>query len=205
MDELSKLMNRLTAEGEGSPQGKDRHSKMPIFCEAKESDTFSCVAPIIGQIGPISDYYGLLSALEFANEKSVIRILLDTPGGRVDTSVVLANAICCTKATVIGVATGQVMSSASTFIFPACKQFEIRAGSRFMFHSTLQGQQGKSLAIRDSTMSVIEYIKQQLEKVINLGMLTAEELDKIMGTKATVFHSGQVIKARMQQKGLAVT
>jgi len=201
---LLELMNQYPTNN-GCPQAVERHTKMPVFCTPGADGAFTCTAPLIGPLGDISDYYGLLSALEFADEKTIIRLLLDTPGGRVDTAAVLANAICCTKATVIGVANGQVMSSASTLIFPACKQWEIRVGAKFMFHGTIQGQQGKSLAIRDSTLLVIEYFKNLFARLSTMGILTDEEIDKIMGTKATVFHPGQVIKARMQQKGLAVS
>jgi ATP-dependent protease ClpP protease subunit len=201
---LPDFMNRYQVDNGDSNQQPERHSKMPVMgVGAKDSPCWT--APIIGPIGDIADYYGLLSLLEFADAQTTVRIIIDSPGGRVDTAAVIANAIAQSKASVIGVANGQVMSSASTLIFPACKKWEIRAGAKFMFHGTIQGQQGKSMTIRDSTITVIEYIKQQLTRVAELGILTSEEVDKIMGTKGTVFLLGSVVKARMQQKGIAVS
>ena len=178
---------------------------LPVF-ETKGSDGQQIfTASIIGPISNLVEYTLLIQVLDRATPGQVVRLILDTQGGQVDTAVAIANAIRRSKATVIGIANGQVMSSASTFIFPACHKFEIRRGAIFMFHSSTHNQSGKSMVIRDYAITIIDYLKQCLQMVVDLGLLEPSELEQIIEKKATIFLPGEIVKSRMLLKGHTVS
>lgn len=203
---LSQSLEALRAECTKCCEDDRTHprlTRMPIL-HRNVGDLHEITTAIVGVIGDPFDYEPLLQALYTATTDTTIRILCDTTGGRVDTAAIIANAIKNSAGRVVGVAHGQTMSSASTLVFAACNAFEIRPGANFMFHGTTHNQQGKSIAIRDYAITVIDYITMCLKRVVELGMLTDDELTQILDKRATIFLDGQTVKARMLAKGVQV-
>lgn len=187
----------------GEPPCFNRPSRQTVLKSNHSSDLF-LTGSIVGIIGDAYDYEDLIVALMTANIDTTIRIILDTPGGRIDTAAMIANAIKNSAGRVIGVAHGQVMSSGSTLVFAACSSYEIRPGAIFMFHGSSHAQQGKSLAIRDYAVAHIDYITACLDRAVELGMLLPEEKVQIIEKQSTIYLPGNIVMTRMKAKGLNV-
>ena len=91
---------------------------------------------IEGDIGPLSEYHDLLSALRrLPDSNSVIEIYLSSLGGLVSTSEVLCNAIEASSATVKIHAVGVNASSAVPLLFSA-DEVVLYPSSRVIIHDT---------------------------------------------------------------------
>lgn len=87
--------------------------------------------------------------LEEANDHDVVYLYINTPGGSVDSALLLYNALINTKAVTIGRCSGSV-SSAGTMIAMGCQQLDIAPFTSFLFHSSSTGFIGKTGEIKNA-------------------------------------------------------
>lgn len=102
----------------------------------------------VGEIGPVSQYLELLQVLDTATSDDQVKLVIDSPGGDVYTAQLIIERMDECNAQVITVASGLV-ASAATFVWCAGKVKEVGRWARFMFHSSLHGDWGKSLSIQE--------------------------------------------------------
>lgn len=91
--------------------------------------------------GP-EDYIDLINLLYSGDENQDVVIHFNTPGGRLDTTMQLLNAIHSTRCNVLGLADGQVASAGSVLLF-SCPQIAIQPWSYVMLHDGSEGSFGK--------------------------------------------------------------
>lgn len=88
------------------------------------------------------DYVELIDALYQGQPNHTIYIHLNTPGGRLDVTMQIINAIRSSEATVVGIADGPVASAGSLILF-SCPNIGIQPLSYIMLHDGSEGQLGK--------------------------------------------------------------
>lgn len=122
-------------------------------------------------------FYDFFSILREASPDDVVFIHLNSPGGSLDVTVQIMNAIQTTRATVIGCAEGLVASGAA-FIFFSCHGFQIAEHSSFLIHSASGGFGGK---ISDVTADVTHSgsrMKNLMKSALG-GFFTKKEIKKL--------------------------
>ncbi len=131
-----------------------------------------------------SNYNELCFTLEQAKPDSTVYLILNTPGGHVDSAIQIRNSINLCKGTTIAIVTGSV-SSAGTMITLACDKLEVRPNASFMCHEvSMDGIGGKFSDI----VNMQTFYKKQFElltKNVYEGFLTKEEIN--------LLHSGKEI------------
>lgn len=88
------------------------------------------------------DYVELIDALYQGQPNHTIYIHLNTPGGRLDVTMQIINAIRSSEACVVGLADGQVASAGSLILF-ACPNIGVQPMSYVMLHDGSEGAGGK--------------------------------------------------------------
>ncbi len=84
-------------------------------------------------IDDADDYTELIDALYQGQPNHTVYIHLNTPGGRLDVTMQVINAIRSSEATVVGIADGQVASAGSLILF-ACPNIAVQPMSYEMLH-----------------------------------------------------------------------
>lgn len=128
----------------------------------------------IGSPEQFSDFFSILRE---ASQADIIIVHINSPGGDLDTTVQIVNAIETTQATVITSAEGLVASGAACVFFSG-HAFQIGKHCEFLIHTASGGHSGK---LNDTMTSVgfsIKRIKTFYEDVLG-DFLTAEELDLV--------------------------
>ena len=148
------------------------------------------------EIGPMTQYLELFEVMDSAKENDQIRFVINSPGGDVYTAQQIVGRMHDCKAQVITVASGLV-ASAATFVWCAGKQKEVGRWGRFMFHSSLHGDWGKSLAIQENATETVNYMKNILTEEMKTGILLGQEVAKILRDKADVEIPGSVMRSRL--------
>jgi len=116
--------------------------------------------------------YVLLDMFRSASKNDSIKVHLNSPGGRLDTTISILNAMEDCKAEITMVADGRV-ASACTFLFLAGDKHEIRGFAYFMFHQYSGSASGKGGDIREK----VEFTYSHYEKFFKhyYGELFEEE------------------------------
>ena len=158
-------------------------SKTPLGEDAAGGELIT--VSLVGEIGPITQYLELLEVLDTADEKDQVRIVLDTPGGDVYTTQQIVGRMESCKAKVTTVASGLV-ASAGTFIWLYGQEQEVERWARFMFHSSLHGDWGKSLTIKENATELVKFMASILSEAEKRGILLAAEVQQILKGKADI-------------------
>ena len=172
-------------------------SKTPLGEDAAGGELITI--SLVGEIGPITQYLEVFDVLDTATEKDQVRIVLDTPGGDVYTTQQIVGRMESCKAKVTTVASGLV-ASAGTFIWLYGHEQEIERWARFMFHSSLHGDWGKSLTIKENATELVKFMASILSDAEKRGILLAAEVQQILKGKADLELSAGTVKARKRRR-----
>lgn len=172
-------------------------SKTPLGEDAAGGELIT--VSLVGEIGPITQYLEVFEVLDTATEKDQVRIVLDTPGGDVYTTQQIVGRMESCKAKVTTVASGLV-ASAGTFIWLYGQEQEIERWARFMFHSSLHGDWGKSLTIKENATELVKFMASILSDAEKRGILLAAEVQQILKGKADLELSAGTVKARKRRR-----
>jgi ATP-dependent protease ClpP protease subunit len=124
------------------------------------------------------DLCRLLDLFRSVEKDDVIRLYINSPGGRLDTTLSILNAMSECKGTIVTIADGKVQSAA-TFLFLAGDEYVIYDFSYFMFHQYSGGARGKGQDMKDS----IDFKHDHYEKFFKhyYGQLfTNKEIKKML-------------------------
>jgi ATP-dependent Clp protease protease subunit len=97
---------------------------------------------ITGSIEEPKQYNELCYSLNIADEYMTVYLNINTPGGIIDSALMVVDAINKSKAKVVGTLTGTV-ASAGTIIAMACDELIIAPHLSFMIHNYSGGMSGK--------------------------------------------------------------
>ena len=132
----------------------------------------------IHEIGAPEMYADLFYVLDTAGEDDVIKLTINSPGGRLDSSLQLYNAIQSANCPVIAEVVGLACSGGS-IVMLACNEWNVMKNARIMVHAASGGVVGKSHEIQAS----VEFDKKwdaQVFSDIYKGFLTDKEITEVL-------------------------
>ena len=172
----------------------DEH--IPIVRCGREIDAY-----IASEIVDPIEYNELCHTLRGASSKEVIRLPINTPGGRFDSATMIIDAISQSDAYVIGVLSGTV-ASAGTMIALACDELECSSYLEFMIHYFSGGTGGKGNEIKAHSSFINKHMPMVFKKVYT-GFLTETEIDDVIEGK-DIWLNGDEVLERFESNKLGV-
>lgn len=145
------------------------------------SDKNNTVAYLTDSIDEPSTYNELCFKLKTASPAEIFTLVINTPGGYIDSAVMLVDAIKSSKAKVIAEISGTV-ASAGTVITLACDEVNIADHTAFMIHNYSGGLQGKGHEMKAHQ----EFVDRNLNnsfKTFYKNFLTEAEMDSVIDGK----------------------
>lgn len=157
---------------------------------------------LTSEISSPDTYNELCHTLINAEPHETFIVNLNTPGGDLDSAIMILDALRCTEATTIAYLTGQV-SSAGTMITMGCKEVRIAEHSSFMIHnySAQVSGKGNELVARQDFMN---RVLGKLMRDVYVGFLTQEEIESIIEGSDFWFDSEEVLERWAYKTGVAV-
>jgi hypothetical protein len=127
----------------------------------------------------MEDHFNKLQQIRQANPDDMVRVIINTYGGRVDIAMAYVSAMRESQATVVTHAEGQVCS-AGTILWLASKERTVAPMTEFMFHNYQGGAFGDGANIYTQVL----FYKQHFDRLIDYfykGVLTDGEINTIKG------------------------
>lgn len=127
----------------------------------------------------MEDHFHKLQQIRQANPDDMVRVIINTYGGRLDIAMAYVSALRESQATVVAHAEGQVCS-AGTILWLACKERTVSPMTEFMFHNYQGGAVGDGANI----YTQILFYKQHFDRLIEYfykDVLTEGEINTIKG------------------------
>lgn len=140
-------------------------------------------------------FANLIFALNQATDKDTFTIKLASPGGAVDTGILICHAIFNTKAKVITQAMGITASIAAT-IWCAGHVRSLTPTATLMFHMPSGFTYGKTADLEEESGYIQKYFKSLL-KDLTKGILTEEEFTEMTVNRTDIFLSYKELKRRL--------
>ena len=160
---------------------------IPIVKNGREIDAY-ITAEIVDPI----EYNELCHMIRNATSKEVIRLHINTPGGRLDSSSMIIDAIGQSEAYVIGVLSGTV-ASAGTMIALACDELECSSYLEFMIHYFSGGTGGKGNEIKAHSSFINKHMPMVFKKMY-AGFLTDKEIEDVIEGKDIWLNGNEVME-----------
>ena len=154
---------------------------------------------ITGEVIFPGKYIQLLAALYSANKGDQVIIKIASPGGMVETGVAILTAIENTRAEVTTVAMGLVASIASIIWLAGHKRILMPA-STLMIHGPSGLQAGKVSDIKEECEQIEQYFTDMVTKLTK-GVLTEEQLKRVLEQREDLFLPASVLEAQMKGSG----
>lgn len=145
------------------------------------SDKNNTVAYLTDSIDEPSTYNELCFKLKTASHAEVFTLVINTPGGYIDSAVMLVDAIKSSKAKVIAEISGTV-ASAGTVITLACDEVNIADHTAFMIHNYSASIGGKGHEMKAHQEFVDKNLNNSF-KTFYKGFLTPKEMDQVIDGK----------------------
>ena len=143
-------------------------------------------------------YVELLYVLNQASEGDFIDIIISSPGGMVNSAVIISNAIKASKAEVTTIAAG-LCASSGALIWAAGDVRKVEHFGSIMFHGTTHFDYAKSSEVKENAEDWLNYFSYILSIYHEEGILTDEELDKIENLKLDVYIDADTMIKRLQR------
>lgn len=127
----------------------------------------------------MEDHFHKLQQIRQANPDDMVRVIINTYGGRLDIAMAYVSALRESQATVVAHAEGQVCS-AGTILWLACKERTVSPMTEFMFHN----YQGGAVGDGANLYTQILFYKQHFDRLIEYfykDVLTEGEISTIKG------------------------
>lgn len=147
------------------------------------------------EIGDPEEFQDFFTILRQAGPDDLVYIHINSPGGRLDTTIQIINAMGECQAPIVTSAEGDVASGAAIIFFSG-DAFKIGDHCEFLIHTASAGSIGK---ISDN-LSAVRFAVDRLNKLYKSvlgGFLTEEELDWI-GRGEEFYLSSEDVKERIQ-------
>jgi ATP-dependent protease ClpP protease subunit len=142
-------------------------------------------------------YRQVLHKIHSLGQNDTLELVLNTGGGRLDSTVSIINAIKSTEADVLGVLDNQAYSAGSLILL-SCPNIIVMPNSSVMIHTWSGGAGGKSNELMANANFNDAEIKKLMAEVY-LGFLTDKELGQVFAGTDFWFNSDEVI-ARLKQR-----
>jgi len=134
---------------------------------------------LLDGIGAPQDYGELVELLSDLDKSVTIEWYLNTPGGCLDATIMLVDAISKSEAKMVGKLSGTV-ASAGTMLTLAMDEIDVAPYTAFMIHAwSVSGQAGKANEIEAQNAFYKKETKRMFNEMYS-GFLTGREINKII-------------------------
>lgn len=156
------------------------------------SDKNHTTAYLTNTIEEPSEYNELCFRLKSASPAEIFTLVINTPGGILDSALMLVDAIKTSKAKVIAQISGTV-ASAGTIITLACDDVEVAPHTAFMIHNYSGGLVGKGHELKAHQEFVDANLNNSFTDLYK-GFLTPSEIKKVIDGKDYWMNCDEVLE-----------
>ena len=156
------------------------------------SDKNHTTAYLTNTIEEPSEYNELCFRLKSASPAEIFTLVINTPGGILDSALMLVDAIKTSKAKVIAQISGTV-ASAGTIITLACDDVEVAPHTAFMIHNYSGGLVGKGHELKAHQEFVDANLNNSFTDLYK-GFLTPSEIKKVIDGKDYWMNRDEVLE-----------
>ena len=156
------------------------------------SDKNHTTAYLTNTIEEPSEYNELCFRLKSASPAEIFTLVINTPGGILDSALMLVDAIKTSKAKVIAQISGTV-ASAGTIITLACNEVEVAPHTAFMIHNYSGGLVGKGHELKAHQEFVDANLHNSFTDLYK-GFLTPSEIKKVIDGKDYWMNRDEVLE-----------
>ena len=168
-----------------------------VIATVNPDGTKTYVSMITGEVTYPAKYIQLLDALYSANKGDKVIIKIASPGGMVETGVAIMTAIENTRAEVTTIAMGLVASIASIIWLAGHKRI-LMPESTLMVHGPSGLQAGKVSDIKEECEQIEQYFISMV-KALTKGVLTEEQLNRVLEQREDLFLPATLVEKQMQE------
>lgn len=162
-----------------------------------DSDGKVCYrANLFDQVGPIENYVPLIHALNSAKEGERVTININSPGGYVTTGLRIMQAMFNCKANVETYGVGPCASIAACIWAAGKTRILSEPLGSLMVHMPSSQVGGKTLDIAEECKFTNEFFAGLIRQLFG-GVLTTEELDKVINERTDSYFPADVINQRI--------
>lgn len=172
-----------------------KEEKTNLFHTVRQSNEYTFFFD--EELGPPDEYRDLSMILMQAGEDDEINLMINGPGGYVDTAAQLSNLIANCRGTVIGHLLGPSASAYCT-IFLSCHGWVVHPHATLMAHQFSGGFAEKGHEIRkayDSYSTFVEYMMLD----IYYPFFSIEEIEEILKDNKNIYLSSKDINVRIER------
>ena len=156
------------------------------------SDKNHTTAYLTNTIEEPSEYNELCFRLKSASPAEIFTLVINTPGGILDSALMLVDAIKTSKAKVIAQISGTV-ASAGTIITLACDDVDVAPHTAFMIHNYSGGLVGKGHELKAHQEFVDANLNNSFTD-LDKGFLTPSEIKKVIDGKDYWMNRDEVLE-----------
>ena len=156
------------------------------------SDKNHTTAYLTNTIEEPSEYNELCFRLKSASPAEIFTLVINTPGGILDSALMLVDAIKTSKAKIIAQISGTV-ASAGTIITLACDDVEVAPHTAFMIHNYSGGLVGKGHELKAHQEFVDANLNNSFTDLYK-GFLTPSEIKKVIDGKDYWMNRDEVLE-----------
>lgn len=176
------------------PTSSDKLRTWDLYAPIVKTDTGYRIY-ITDEIEGPDTYAEAYNILRTAQKHETIEFIINTPGGVIDSALMLVDGIKLSKAKTQATLSGTV-ASAGTLISLACDKLEISDSTIFMIHNYSAGSHGKGHELKARQ----EFIDRHLRLVFTQtysSILSDEEIEDVIEGK-DIWLSGDEVRQRLK-------
>jgi ATP-dependent protease ClpP protease subunit len=151
----------------------DAETQAPLYYKTVSTSTEHCFY-ISKEIGEPREFIDMVHTIQSVHEDDVVRLILNTRGGRLDTTVQILNAIRECKAHVVTILDGDCLSAGSLILL-AGHEIVIKPNAQLMVHMYTSGAYGKGGDITKEVAATDSWAKELYREAYK-DFLTEEEI-----------------------------
>lgn len=155
-------------------------------------------AYLTNQIDTPEEYNELCHRLLVADKDEKVTLVLNTPGGAVDSALMIIDAINQSKAKITAHVTGTV-ASAGTMITLACDKVTVAPHSAFMIHNYSAGLAGKGNELKARQEFTDKHLNEAF-RTFYTNFLSPEEMEEVIDGKDLWLSTEEVLE-RLSNNG----
>ena len=172
---------------------REKHTIWDNMLPIVVHDNGDLEAYITESIDEPSVYNELCHRLRLAPASSTVTLHINTPGGIIDSALMIIDAIKASKAKIIGYLTGTV-ASAGTIIALACDELIVGEHTTFMIHNySSSGIHGKGHELKAYQNFIDSHLEAAFRSFYR-GFLTTKEMTSVIDGQDLWLNQAEVLK-----------
>jgi len=163
------------------------------------SDGSNHTAYISSEISSPIEYNKFVHFLGMLGKDDKVKLYLNSPGGMIDSCMMISNAIKDSKATVVARIEGGA-ASAATFIAMMCDKVEVGDDAHFMIHNYSHRASGTGNQVREYVEFMDRELKSTFKRVYK-GILTKDEIVSVVEQDKEIWIGAEELRDRLNKIG----